>query len=84
MLAAGEEVARLVEQAVAEARAYEYADEAVDEQRVEQLGLDFLLLVEPPDYEVGGQQAHEPAQRIPAQREAAEMEGHEVGVPEDV
>ena len=84
VLAAGEEVARLVEQAVAQARAYEYADEAVDEERVKQFGLDFLLLVQPLHYEECRQQPQQPAQRVPAQAEASEVEGHEVGVPVDV
>ena len=65
---------------MAQARAYEYAHEAVDKQRIEQLGAYFLLLVEPLHYEVSQQQAHKPAQRIPPHAQ----ECGEVGVPHDV
>ena len=53
-----EEVVGLVEDAVAQARTDQNAQEAVDEQRLEQLVLDLLLLVQAPHHEVGQQQAH--------------------------
>ena len=66
-----EEVVGLVEDAMAQTGADKDAEEAVDEQRVEQLVLDFLLLVQPLDNEVSQCQADEPAQRVPAERQRA-------------
>ena len=66
-----EEVVGLVEDAMAQTGADKDAEEAVDEQRVEQLVLDFLLFVQPFDNEVSQCQADEPAQRVPAERQRA-------------
>ena len=80
----GEEVARFIEEAMPQARAHQDAHEAVKEQGVEELVGDVLLLVEPPDQHIGGQQGEAPAQRIPAYAEAADVEGEQVRVPQDV
>ena len=79
-----EEVARFIEEAMPQARAHEDAHEAVEEQGVEEFVGDALLFVEPPDQHIGGQQGEAPAQRIPAHAEAADVEGEQVRVPQDV
>ena len=64
--AAGEEIVRLVEDAVAQACTDENSEETVDEQRVEQLVFYLLFLIQSSDHKVGQRQSDEPAQRVPA------------------
>ena len=80
MTEAGEEIAGLIEQAMAQACAYQYAHKAIDKEGVEELWLDALTPVELPDDEIGSKQSDEPAQRIPAQK----TKGFDIGVPDDV
>ena len=82
--AARQEIVRLIEQTVAQARAYQYADEAVDEERIEQLRLYLLLGIQPFYYEICRQQTEQPAQRVPAERETADVECHKVWIPHNV
>jgi len=79
-----QEVVGLVEDAVAQSGTDEDAEEAVEEQRVEQLVLDFLLLVEFPYHEIGNNQTEEPAQGVPAEGVRADAECFYRRVPDDV
>ena len=76
-----EEIARLVEQAMAQARADEDADEAVEEERVELLGRNLLLAVEAIDNEIGQRQSQTPHQRIPTYFYRAKRQGYLRGRP---
>ena len=91
VLAGREEVVGLVEQAVAQSGAYQDAQKAIEEQRVEQVLLHFLpvlrqrphgylLLIEQLSHDDIGQcQTDEPAQRIPT-----DGSQRQTGVPIDV
>ena len=60
MLAAGKVIFGFVEYAVTQTGAYEYAQEAVEEQWLECLLLDTAVLIEFPDNKVCGHQTHHP------------------------
>ena len=79
-----EEEVGLVEEAMAKTCSGEYADEAVDEERVEQLGLHLLLLVQTLHAEVSQRKTHEPAERVPVELKRAELEGCSARIPKDV
>ena len=62
MCARGEEEGGLVEEAMAEARTYQYAQEDIEKERVKLLVAIFVLLVEPLHEQVGQYKARQPAQ----------------------
>ena len=62
MLAAGKVILGLVEDAVTQTGAYEYAQEAVEEQRLECLFLDTAVLIEFLDNKICGHQTYHPHQ----------------------
>jgi hypothetical protein len=84
MCAATEEIARLVEQAVTQSGTYQDAQKTIDEERVEQLVLDFLFLVKFFYNYISQQQSYKPAKGIPAYGERTETKCHLVGVPDDI
>jgi hypothetical protein len=55
------------------------ADETIDEQRVEEFVLDFLLLIEALYDEVSECQANQPTQSVPAERAKASIR-----IPSDI
>ena len=78
-----EEIARLVEQAVAEARTDEDADEAIEEKRVELALRDALCLIELIDDDIGRYQSDTPEEAVPMERETADGEHFLRWLPED-
>ena len=62
-----QEVVGLVEDAMPQTGAHKDADEAVDEQGVEQLVLYLLFFIQAFHHKVGQQQSDEPAQGVPAE-----------------
>ena len=80
----GEVVLGLVEDAVPQSGTDEDAEEAVDEQGIELLVRNLLILEQFPNYDVGQCQSDEPAQRVPAEGERAEVECVQRRVPGDV
>lgn len=78
-----EEIARLVEQAVAEARTDEDADEAIEEKRVELALRDALCLIELIDDDIGRYQSDTPEEAVPMERETADGEHFLRWLPEN-
>ena len=52
----GEIIVGLIEQAMSESRSYQYSEEAIEEKRFKEFGLDALLLVQTLDYQVSSKQ----------------------------
>jgi len=78
-----EEIGWLIEEAVAEPCADKDADEAIEEEGVELFARNALAAVETGYDEVGQHESDSPAERIPAQAEVADVQGDEIGVPDD-
>ena len=66
---------------MAQTRADEDADEAIEEERVELLGRNLLLAVEAIDNEIGQRQSQTPHQRIPTYLDWAKRQGYLRGRP---
>ena len=71
VLSRGQEVVGLIEDAMAEACSYEYANEDIEEQRLKFLIRILMLLVEPLHEEESESESCEPAQSIPSHPIAA-------------
>ena len=78
-----EEIVGLIEQAVAQTGTHQNANEAIDEQRIEQFVLDFLVFIQPFHHEIAAHEAYEPAHAIPSQRDRTQVAHHFGGVPVD-
>ena len=76
------EICGLIKQAMSQTCTHQYADKAIEEQRVELLLRDSLFLIETHDHIIGDGQADAPQQRIPAHRYGAYGKGDEIGVPD--
>ena len=59
--ARGQEVVRLVEDAMSQSGTHQNAHEAIDEQGVKEFVLDLLLLIETSHDQIGQSQSYEPA-----------------------
>jgi len=91
-----EEIVGLIEQAVAQSGADEDAQEAVDEERVEDVHFGLLAVYHPhllvyllfqeevPHDEVSQSQADEPAGGVPTYAETAYLKDVEVRIPNDI
>jgi len=80
----GEIIVGLVEETMPQTGTDQDAEEAVEQEGVEELVLDLLLLVQTAHDEVGDDYTDEPAQGVPAEGHGANGEGLNVWVPEDV
>ena len=81
MLPGREEEVGLVEEAMSQACSGEYSDEAVDEERVEQLGLHLLLLVQTLHTEVCQRKTGKPSDCVPVQLKRTELERCAARIP---
>ena len=85
----------LVEEAMSESGSYQYAQEAIDKERVEHVFFllfpihhhrphgDVLMVEQPTYHEIGTDKSDEPAYRIPANAPVAYLKEIDVGVPND-
>ena len=81
MFSRGEEIVRLIEEAMSESCSDEYSHEAIYEQGLKEFALYLLLFIQLPYDKVCRQQSYQPAQRIPAHGETAYMESLNAWVP---
>ena len=79
-----EKIARLIEQAMTQTGTDENAQKTVDEERVEELVLDFLLFVKFFNYQISQQQSYQPTERVPTDGDKTQTKGHLAGIPNDI
>lgn len=83
VLPGGEEIARLVAEAVAQSCPDDNAKEYVKEQWIKLFDTVFVAFVEPFHEKIAQREACEPAQRVPSDGQRAYVQGHLGGIPID-
>ena len=79
-----QEIVGLIKQTMTQARSQQDAEETVYKQRVKQLVLDFLVLIQPTHHKIRTGNSYQPAHTIPPQRNRSQMAYHLRRVPSDV
>ena len=69
---------------MAQTSTYQDAQETVDKEGVEELILDFLLLIKTMYEEVGQGKANEPHETIPANGKRTQTESHQIRIPDNI
>ena len=69
---------------MAQAGTNQYAEETVDEERVEQFVLNLLFFIKFANQQVSQHEADQPAEPVPAHRKRPNVEHLQVWVPDDI